>query len=44
MIIAPEWSEYQSERRVLHTWSCENCGYQFESTVYFPASEVAPAV
>jgi ribosomal protein L37AE/L43A len=41
-IIAPEWSEYLSERRVRHTWSCETCGYQFESSVYFPASEPAP--
>ena len=37
MIIAPEWSEYLSERCVRHAWSCEKCGYQFESTTYFPA-------
>jgi ribosomal protein L37AE/L43A len=40
-IIAPEWSEYLSERCVRHFWSCEMCGYQFESTVYFLASELA---
>jgi ribosomal protein L37AE/L43A len=43
-IIAPEWSEHLSERRVRHTWSCETCGYQFESTVYFPASGPAPTL
>jgi ribosomal protein L37AE/L43A len=43
-IVAPEWSEYQSEHRVRHTRSCETCGYQFESTVYLPASEVAAAI
>lgn len=39
-IIAPEWSEYLSERCVRHSWSCEMCGYQFESTVYFPTREL----
>ena len=42
-LIAPDWSVYQSEHRVRHTWSCETCGYQFESTVYFPP-EFEPAV
>ena len=36
-IFLPEWSEYLSEHCVRHTWSCEMCGYQFESTIYFPA-------
>ena len=40
LIIAPEWSEYLSERRVRHSWSCEVCGYQFESTIYFPVLEL----
>jgi ribosomal protein L37AE/L43A len=39
-LIAPEWSEYLSERCVRHSWSCELCAYQFESTVYFPASDL----
>jgi ribosomal protein L37AE/L43A len=38
LIIAPEWSEHLSERCVRHVWSCEMCGYQFESTVHFPVS------
>lgn len=40
-IIAPEWSEYLSERCVRHSWSCELCGYHFESTVYLQAREKA---
>jgi uncharacterized protein with PIN domain len=34
-LLAPDWSEYLSERRVRHTWSCEACGYQFETDVFF---------
>ena len=40
-IIAPEWSEYLSQRCVRHLWSCEMCGYQFESTVHLFALELA---
>lgn len=36
-LLAPDWSEHLSERRVRHTWSCETCGYGFETTVFFPA-------
>lgn len=39
-IIAPEWSEYLSKHCVRHSWSCEMCGYEFESSVYFPAFEL----
>jgi hypothetical protein len=38
-LMAPDWSEYLSERCVRHTWSCEMCGYGFETTVVFPALE-----
>ena len=34
-MIAPEWSEHVSDRRVRNFWSCEACGYRFEDTVYF---------
>ena len=34
-LLAPDWSEYLSERCVRHTWSCDACGYQFETAVYF---------
>jgi uncharacterized protein with PIN domain len=34
-LLAPDWSEYLNERRVRHTWSCEACGYAFETDVFF---------
>jgi len=34
-MIAPEWSEHVSDRRVRNFWSCQACGYRFEDTVYF---------
>ncbi len=36
-LLAPDWSEYLNDRCVRHTWSCEACNYQFETTVFFPA-------
>lgn len=42
-LLAPNWSEYLSELRVRHTWSCEACGYDFETTVFFPALEKTAA-
>jgi hypothetical protein len=33
-LIAPNWSEYVSEHRIRHSWSCESCGYQFEISEY----------
>ena len=38
-LLAPDWSEYLNDRCVRHTWSCEVCGCQFETAVYFPALE-----
>jgi hypothetical protein len=37
-LLAPDWSEYLSDRCVRHTWSCEACGYQFETAVVFPVA------
>jgi hypothetical protein len=37
----PEWSEHLSERRVRHLWSCDACGYRFETVVAFPEPEIA---
>ena len=34
-LLAPDWSEYLSESCVRHTWSCEACGYRFETAVFF---------
>jgi ribosomal protein L37AE/L43A len=33
-LVAPEWSEHVNERCVRHLWSCEACGYEFETAVY----------
>ena len=38
-LLAPTWSEYLHERCVRHTWSCEACGYEFETAVFFSGSE-----
>ena len=37
-LLAPNWSEYLNERCVRHTWSCDACGYQFETAVFFAAA------
>jgi hypothetical protein len=31
----PEWSELVDARRMRHLWTCDSCGYQFETTVRF---------
>jgi hypothetical protein len=46
-LIAPVWSEYVSETHVRHLWSCDDCGYDFETLVVFPADErasIAPSL
>src|SRR5581483_965415 len=35
-LFAPEWSEYVDERRIKHLWSCDGCGYRFETLVCYP--------
>ena len=35
-LLAPDWSEHLNERCVRHNWSCDACGYGFETAVYFP--------
>lgn len=35
-IFAPDWSEYLDDRKIRHLWSCEACGYTFETTARFP--------
>jgi transposase-like protein len=37
-LLAPDWSEYLNTRCVRHTWSCDACGYQFETSVFFSAA------
>jgi ribosomal protein L37AE/L43A len=42
-LLAPTWSEHLNERCVRHIWSCETCGYEFETAVVFAALEPAAA-
>jgi rubredoxin len=28
---------------VRHAWSCESCGYEFETVVFFPVPQAAAA-
>jgi rubredoxin len=42
-LLAPDWSEYISERCVRHAWSCESCDYEFETAVFFSAPQAAAA-
>ena len=37
-LIAPNWSEYVSERHIRHFWSCESCGHQFTTSDDLPRS------
>ena len=30
-LIAPDWSEFVSERLVVNLWSCDRCGDRFET-------------
>jgi ribosomal protein L37AE/L43A len=38
-LVASTWSEYVSRHRVRHLWSCDACGYEFETTVYLASAE-----
>ncbi len=40
-IIAAEWSEHLSDHCVRNIWSCDDCGYQFEDTIYLPPRKLA---
>lgn len=31
----PTWSEPVNARQVRHLWNCQDCGYVFETMVYF---------
>jgi ribosomal protein L37AE/L43A len=35
-LIAPDWSEFVSERLVLNLWTCTKCGDRFETKAYMP--------
>src|SRR5215212_8183727 len=40
---APNWSEYMSEDHIRHSWYCENCGHQFETSEYLPFETMSVA-
>lgn len=40
-LIAPEWSEYVSERLVINLWSCSKCGCEFETEACMPADAMS---
>ncbi len=42
-LIAPDAAEYVSEGHVRHSWSCESCGEQFQTTDRFSARVAARA-
>jgi ribosomal protein L37AE/L43A len=42
-IIAPVWSEYINGHRARHLWNCEDCGYEFETLVFFPSEQQTEA-
>ena len=33
-LIAPNRSEYLSDHHIRHSWSCESCDHQFETSEY----------
>ena len=37
-LYVPEWTEYRDGGRISHLWTCEACGYSFETTVRFAAA------
>lgn len=39
---APIWVEHLDGRHVRNLWSCEVCGYQFETSAYFPILDEKP--
>lgn len=42
-LFAAAWSEYLGDRHIRHLWSCDACGYQFETLVRYPATRVEAA-
>jgi hypothetical protein len=33
-LLTPDWTEHLNNRCVRHLWSCEACGYEFETSIY----------
>lgn len=36
----PVWSEPVDDRQVRHLWNCRDCGYVFETAVFYCAEEM----
>ena len=36
-VIAAIWSERVNEHCIRNVWSCDACGYEYETSAYFPA-------
>jgi hypothetical protein len=43
-LIAPDGSKYVNSRHVHHTWSCESCGVQFETSDHLRSSRKVRAL
>jgi ribosomal protein L37AE/L43A len=35
-LFAAEWAERPDDRRIRYLWSCDACGYDFESEAHYP--------
>ena len=40
-VIGAIWAERVSERCVRNVWSCEGCGYEFETSAYYGSKQIA---
>jgi DNA-directed RNA polymerase subunit M/transcription elongation factor TFIIS len=40
-IIASSWSEHVNERCIRDVWTCDTCGYEFETSTVFRTPERA---
>ena len=40
----PVWSEPVNARQVRHLWNCGDCGYVFETSVFFCAEDEVPSL
>ena len=38
-LLAPAWCEPLNDTQFRYLWSCRDCGYQFEATVFFHEPE-----
>jgi len=41
LVVAPEVSEFVSDGKVRHFWSCDSCGHEFKTAVRLSVPEAA---